>query len=134
MNIRQCKDTIKKGKTLLTNTIANPRTMMVESLNAVITNGAMGGPRWTEDLARETVLQLYRLPFHLKCGKFCQKKTPIFFTIQITTTSKLHRRYMNFVNNILHLLFLCNLTIKSRSRALSYLRISLSSNRSRTLQ
>ena len=51
---------------------------MVESLNAVITNGAMGGPRWTEDLARETVLQLYRLPFHLKCGKFCQKKTPIF--------------------------------------------------------
>ena len=61
----------QKGKTELTNTIANPRTMMVESLNAVITYGAMGGPRWTEDLAREAVLQLYRLPFHLKCGKFC---------------------------------------------------------------
>ena len=51
---------------------------MVESLNAVITNGAMGGPRWTEDLAREAVLQLYRLPFHLKCGNFVRKKRLFF--------------------------------------------------------
>ena len=54
-----------RWKWQLTNTVANPRTVMVKPLNAVITNGTMRGARGAKDLAGEAVLQLHRLPFHL---------------------------------------------------------------------
>ena len=53
----------------LTNTVANPRTVMVKSLNTVITYRTVGGPGRPEDLASEAILQLHRLPLHLQMRK-----------------------------------------------------------------
>ena len=48
----------------LPHAVAHPGTVVVEPLHAVVADGAVRGPRRTEDLAGEAVLELDRLVAH----------------------------------------------------------------------
>ena len=55
----------------LADAVADPGTVVIKSLDAIVTQAAVGGARRSEDLAREAELQLHHLVIddHLLCSR-----------------------------------------------------------------
>ena len=136
IKMRKCKDTIKK-ETMRSPTQLPTQGQWWSNLSTQLSHmeqwEALGGRKI---LHVKQYFSFTDCPFTWNVGNFVRKERWFFSQFKLPQLQNYigDQKYMNFVNNILHLLFLCNLTTKSRSRALSYLGISLSSNRSRTLQ